>query len=351
MSNASTLAEQATITLAGDASEQAEQATITLATRVASEGTPAEQAFLSEAEAERVRIASFDKAEATTFLATSDARQALANRKMFETSYMVRMSMGATLYRLYVLACDEASVVAKVAEAVNLPRILTCIVMGAKVKADDGVSKGNYSTTAKTNMFGLSWDTLYDNYDLFRFGTSAKVLAWQDYAQANGLSPDSTKAFTAWARRSAAALTPQARAQLTKADNEADAKAKAEALLVAEAEAKRVADAKRQAEADKAKAEAEAKRVETLALAPTAKVIGGKSPITMARLRNLTPAERVTLRETLDILIAEDVKAEAEAKRVKAEDDKRQAEAGTVTIDTAAIIDEAKREAEASTNA
>jgi hypothetical protein len=60
---------------------------------------PAEQAFLSEAEAERIRIAGFDKTEATTFLATSDARQALANRKMFETSYMVRMSMGATLYR------------------------------------------------------------------------------------------------------------------------------------------------------------------------------------------------------------------------------------------------------------
>jgi hypothetical protein len=140
-------------------------------------------------------------------------------------------------------------------------------------------------------MFGLSWDTLYDNYDLFRFGTSAKVLAWQDYATSQPASrPIRPRRSRPGVGAPAAALTPQARAQLTKADNEADAKAKAEALLVAEAEAKRVADAMRQAEADKAKAEAEAKRVETLALAPTAKVIGGKTPITMARLRNLTPA-------------------------------------------------------------
>jgi hypothetical protein len=307
-----------------------------------------EAAFAETLAAERLRFASLSIDEAAGVLSGFTAAAAMANRKMFQTSFLVRWTMGAALDRLYRLAASAASAEAKDAASVELPRILTVIVKGWKVTADAGVKKGSYDPSM---MYGLSWDTLYDNWDLYRFGTDAKRAAWQDHAEAKGLSVNSTKEFTKWCRQTMNGLTAQARAAATKADEAAEAKAtQADAIAAAET-AKAEAATKLAAKAEAAKAEAKAAADAIAALPDDYKVTSGKQGITMLRLRNLTPADRLALRDALNVLIADDVIAAAAAAEAEAKRKADEAAAAQVVIDTAAAAaakaaaDEAKAEA------
>jgi hypothetical protein len=262
------------------------------------------------------RVVSMSNEDALAILKGYDDETAMQNRKLFESSYVIRCRMGAAVYALYRTAgvkANAGSDAILASTAVSVGMALTAHLDGFGITKDR--SRQSYDDAAKAKLFGLSWDTLYDNYDLFRFGTPELIREWLDHeAKAKGLSPNSTKAFIVFARKANAdgtsiVRTPQSKGAATKASIAAEMTRQAEAKVAA---AKAISDA-----AAKAKADEETKRVDrersAASMADGNALIGGLN-LTYGQVRSLGSAAVRELAQLLkDIAAAIDTAAVADA--------------------------------------